>query len=136
LIATFLPAFIMLAALMAMLGATATEAREAQQIAGLFTIPIVIPLWFSAAIIQSPNSPLSIGLSLFPLTAPMTLPMRATLTALPAWQIIAAEAILLLTAAGAIWLASRAFRLGMLRYGKKLSLRELFRKAAPVGNRP
>ena len=134
LIATFLPAFVMLAALMAMIGATATETREAQQVAGLFTLPIAIPLWFSGAIIASPNSPLSVGLSLFPLTAPMTLPMRATLTNVPAWQIVSSEAILVLCALGAIWLASKAFRLGMLSYGKKLKLSELFKKPQIAGN--
>ena len=37
---------------------------------------------------------------------------------------------LLMTAvtAGALWLAGRAFRLGMLRYGKRLTWRELFRR--------
>ncbi len=136
LLATFLPAFVMLAALMAMIGATATEAREAQQVAGLFTIPVIMPLWFTAAIIQSPNSPLAIGFSLFPLTAPMTLPMRVTLTSVPAWQIAASLAILVVCAAGAIWLASRAFQLGLLRYGKKIRLAELFRRAPqPAGNK-
>ena len=135
LIAAFLPAFVMLAALMAMIGATATEAREAQQVAGLFTIPIILPLWFASAIIQSPNSPLSIGFSLFPLTAPMTLPMRATLTTLPAWQIAASLGILVVCAVGAIWLASRAFHLGLLRYGKKIRLTELFHRPLPAGNK-
>ncbi len=126
--ATFLPAFIMVAALMAMVGATATESREAQQIAGLFTLPVVAPLWFTALLISNPNSPLSIGLSLFPLTAPLSLPIRASITSLPAWQFLTAEALLILSAIGAIWIAAKAFRMGMLRYGKKIRLIELFRK--------
>ncbi len=127
-IITFLPAFVMIAAMMAALGATVTESREAQQISGLFTLPIVAPFWFTAALIESPNSPLSIGLSLFPLTAPVSLPLRAAFTDIPAWQIIFTVTLLILFAIGALWLAGRAFRLGMLRYGKKLSLKELFRK--------
>ncbi len=125
--ATFLPAFVMIAALMTMVGATATEAREAQQIAGLFTLPIVVPFWFIAVIMETPNSALSVGFSLFPFTAPLTLPLRSMVTNLPAWQIALSLGLLVLAAAGAIWLASRAFRLGMLRYGKKLSLAEIFR---------
>ncbi len=69
-ILTFLPAFVMIAAMMATLGATATESREAQQIAGLFTLPIVIPFWFFGVLIESPNSPLAIGLSIFPIHCP------------------------------------------------------------------
>ncbi len=128
-IATFLPAFVMIAALMAMVGATTTEAREAQQISALFTIPIVAPFWFISGIIMNPNSPLAIGFSLFPLTAPITLPIRVLLTNLPVWQIALSIALLVLFALGAIWLASRAFRLGLLRYGKSTTLREIFQKA-------
>lgn len=128
-VATFLPAFIMIAALMAMVGATATEAREAQQIAGLFSLPIVIPFWFIGSFMNSPNSPLAIAFTLFPMTAPLTLPLRAMFTNVPAWQIGLSIGLLVFAATGAIWLASRAFRLGMLRYGKKLSLREIFQKA-------
>ena len=129
LLATFLPAFVMIAALMALVGATAIESREAQQISGLFTLPIVAPLWFIGALIANPNSGLAIILSLFPLTSPLTLPIRAALTAIPAWQIATAWALLVLSALVAIWLASKAFHTGLLNYGKKLRLAELFRKA-------
>jgi ABC-2 type transport system permease protein len=124
---TFLPAFVMIAALMTMVGATATESREAQQIAGLFSLPIAIPFWFIAAIMENPNGPLAIGFSFFPFTAPMTLPLRSMLTNLPVWQIVFSVGLLIVAAAASIWLASRAFRLGMLRYGKKLTLAELLR---------
>ncbi len=124
---TFLPAFVMIAALMTMVGATATESREAQQIAGLFSLPIAIPFWFIAAIMENPNGPLAIGFSFFPFTAPMTLPLRSMLTNLPFWQIGLSVGLLFAAAAASIWLASRAFRLGMLRYGKKLSLAEILR---------
>lgn len=128
---TILPAFVLVAALMATAGATATEAREAQQVAGLFTLPIFVPYWFIAAIIQNPNGPLATGLSLFPLTAPVTLPLRAAFTNVPFWQAGLTILLLVLAAAGALWFAGRAFRLGMLRYGRRLTWRELF--ARPSG---
>lgn len=127
---TSLPTLIMIAALMAMIGATTTEAREAQQIAGLFTLPIFIPLWFIQPIIENPNSPLAVGLSLFPLTSPLTLPIRVAFSSVPTWQVILSLGILIASALGSVWLASRAFRFGMLRYGKRLAFRELFRRAA------
>ncbi|MGD0707697.1 MAG: ABC transporter permease [Anaerolineaceae bacterium] len=127
--AVFLPAFVMVGALMAAVGATATESREAQQIAGLFSLPIVIPYWFISPIMLSPNSPLAIGLSLFPLTAPVTLPLRAAFTTVPIWQILTSIGLLIVCALGALWIAGRAFRLGMLRYGKRLALKEIFSRA-------
>ena len=128
--ATLLPAFVLVAAMMAAVGATATESREAQQVAGLFTLPLSLPYMLISPIITSPNSPLSIGLSLFPLTAPVTLPLRAALTVVPAWQIASSLALLFLLSGCSIWFAGRAFRLGMLRYGKRLSWKELLRRTA------
>jgi ABC-2 type transport system permease protein len=128
-IGTFIPSFIMVAALMAAIGATVTETREAQQVSGLFTLPIFLPLWFISVIMSHPNGVLAKVLSFFPLTAPLTLPMRAVLTDIPAWEIVATISLLILTAVVAIWFASRAFRLGMLRYGKRLSWKELFGRA-------
>ncbi len=127
---TLLPAFVMVAGLMAAIGSTSSDSREAQQWAGLFTLPIVIPFWLVVPLMESPNSPLAVGMSLFPLTAPITLPLRAAFTEVPAWQIIASLAILVLCAGGALWLAGRTFRLGMLRYGKRLTWHDVFRKAA------
>jgi ABC-2 type transport system permease protein len=49
-------------------------------------------------------------------------------TIIPAWQIAINIGILVLFAGVAIWFAGRAFRLGMLRYGKKLSIKDVLRK--------
>ena len=124
-----LPAFVMVAGLMATAGVTAAEVREAQQIAGLFTLPVVMPFWLLMPLMESPNSPLSVALSLFPLTAPVSMAIRAAFTEVPLWQTILCLTLLYFGAIGALWLASRAFRMGMLRYGKRLSLREIFRRA-------
>lgn len=127
--ATLIPSFVMVAAAMGAIGATATESREAQQIAGWFTIPIMIPLWFISAIMLKPNGALSVGMSLFPLTAPIALPLRAVFTDIPVWQIIMTLAILCILAVFSVWLSGRIFRLGMLRYGKRVRLREAFQRA-------
>ena len=123
------PAFILVSALMAAIGATVSDAREGQQMVSILSLPIWIPYMLTGLLMSNPNSPLALGLSLFPLTAPLTMLMRDGLTILPAWQIALCAAIQVLCAAGAIWLAGRAFRLGMLRYGKRLKWREVFAKA-------
>jgi ABC-2 type transport system permease protein len=128
LLLTLIPAFILIAALMATIGATATEAREAQQIAGLFTLPVVAPFWFFVPLMTDPHGTLALALSLFPLTAPVSLPLRAAFTVVPLWQSALSISLLILSAAMALWLAGRAFRSGMLHYGKRLSWRELVRR--------
>jgi ABC-2 type transport system permease protein len=63
---------------------------------------------------------------MIPFTAPMGMMMRAGLGAVPLWQLVLSSALLLATTLLAVWLSARLFRWGMLRYGKKFSLRDLF----------
>ena len=121
-----LPAFVMVAAVMASIGASMTEAREAQQVSGMFSLPIMIPYYLSSVITMNPNGTLAVVLSYFPLTAPITILMRMAFTVVPTWQIVINIIILVIFAALAIWVAGRTFRMGMLRYGKKISLKEIF----------
>ena len=124
-----LPSFVMVAAIMAAIGSTMTEMREAQQISGMISLPMTIPFYLSSAIMMNPNSALAIALSYFPLTAPLVMLMRMAFTVVPVWQITLSIAVLVVFAVFAIWFAGRAFRLGMLQYGKKLSIKEVLRKS-------
>ncbi|MDP3449745.1 MAG: ABC transporter permease, partial [Anaerolineaceae bacterium] len=126
---TMLPAFVMIAAAMGAIGATATESQEAQQMAGFFTLPIVVPFWFVSQIMFNPNGALSVGLSMFPLTAPISLPLRAGFTNIPWWQTSITITVLVILAIFSLWLSGKIFRIGMLRYGKKVSLKEAFRRS-------
>jgi ABC-2 type transport system permease protein len=128
LLLVLLPSFAMVAAIMAAIGSTMTETREAQQVSGLFSLPIMIPYYLASPIMMNPNGTLAVALSYFPLTAPITILMRMAFTVVPVWQLAINIGILVIFAALAIWFAGRAFRLGMLQYGKKLSLKEVLRK--------
>lgn len=129
LLASLLPSFVMIAAMMAAIGATVTETREAQQITGLFSLPIMIPYWFTFSFMTDPNGPIAVGLSYFPLTAPVALLLRVGFSQIPTGQLVSIIGLLLACAVSAIWLAARAFRLGMLSYGKRITLRQILRKA-------
>jgi ABC-2 type transport system permease protein len=119
------PTYVMLASLMAAVGATVAEGQDAQQVAGLFSLPVVAPFWLGVIVIENPNSPLAIALSLFPPTALSTFAMRIMSVPIPPWQVAVSVGLLILCAAGAVWVAGKAFRLGMLRYGQQLNWREL-----------
>jgi ABC-2 type transport system permease protein len=127
---TMLPAYVTIAALMTAIGSTVTRASEGQQMTGLFTLPVVIPYWFAGLIISNPNSPLVIGLSLFPLTAPVTMTLRSGVTAVPIWQIALVTCVLVSSAVAAIWAAGRVFQLGMLSYGQRLGWRDIINRKA------
>jgi ABC-2 type transport system permease protein len=121
-----IPTFITIAAIMAAIGSVTSEMREAQQISGYFTLPLMAPYWFSYLLMTSPNGPLAMFLSFFPLTAPVTLTMRAGFTQIPTWQLVINITELFFLAGLSLWLASKAFRAGMLNYGKRLSIKEIF----------
>jgi ABC-2 type transport system permease protein len=128
LLLVMLPSFVMVAAIMAAIGSTMTEQKEAQQVSSLFSLPMMIPYYLASTLIMNPNSALAVFLSYFPITAPVTLLIRMGFTVVPAWQIAINIAILVIFAILAIWFAGKAFRMGMLRYGKKLSIAEVLRK--------
>jgi ABC-2 type transport system permease protein len=125
-----LPGFLLIAALMATIGATVTEASEGQQMTGLITLPVMLPYWFSYLIMSNPNGPVAMVLSYFPLTAPVALSLRMGFTQVPLRELFPSLISLTVFALGALWLAGRAFRLGMLRYGQRVTLREIFSRNA------
>ncbi|MFU8827094.1 MAG: ABC transporter permease [Brevefilum sp.] len=124
----FLPAFVMIAAIMSTIGAIMTDMREAQQISGMFSILVTIPFYLVTPIMNNPNSTIAIILSYFPPSAPITVLMRMAFTTLPTWQLTLNVLILVVFAVFSVWLAGRAFRMGMLQYGKKIAFKDLFAK--------
>ena len=123
-----IPAYVLASALMMAIGSVTTTSQEAQSMTVLLVLPhVMIPAYISWVFIQKPNGLLAIGLTLAPFTALMTSSMRNLFTIVPWWQVLASAAIQTVFAIGALWLASRAFRLGMLQYGQRLRWRELWK---------
>lgn len=121
-----LPSYLCIAALMTLVGSTLVESQEAQQAGALFFLPLFLPLYVLVPITENLNGPLSLGLSFFPVTSVVTISIRSMFMAIPAWQIALSAAIALASGAGMVWLAGKAFRMSMLRYGQRLQWRELF----------
>jgi ABC-2 type transport system permease protein len=119
------PTFILIAALMAAVGATVTEAREGQQVSGLITLPVMVPFMLMGVLINNPGSPVALFLSFFPLTAALTVLLRMAFSSVPPWQVYLSAGILLASSAGSLWLAGRVFRLGMLRYGQRMGWKDV-----------
>lgn len=134
--ALLIPFYALVAALMIAIGAALDEARIGQQITAILILLYVTPLPFILPILNNLNGSLAAGLSLFPLTAPLFLPLRIVFAQVPTWQIVAGVALQSLCAAGGIWLAGRAVRLGMLRYGQRLKWGELLGRSAAQSGPP
>jgi len=127
LVLVFIPAFFFFAGIALTISSTVTESSEGQQAIGIIAMPVGFSYWFAALIVTNPSSPLAVGLSLFPFTAPTLMPMRAAFGEVPLEQFIACVAILIVSAVLTIWLAAKAYEIGMMQYGKRVRLRDLFR---------
>lgn len=122
-----IPGFILIAALMTLVGVSVTDMREAQQVSLMFTLPMVAPYWFAGAVLQHPENILTAVLSIFPLTAVVTMPLRLSIASVPLWQVLLAAVLMWGSAIGAMALAARAFRVGMLQYTRRIPFKKLFR---------
>jgi ABC-2 type transport system permease protein len=129
-----IPTYVLFSALMIALGSTVADAQESQQLGGLFSLFFTMPFYAVMALVEHPNSTLSIALSLFPLTAMTAFCMLTAFSTVPLWQVTTSVVILSLSALGAISVAGRAFRLGMLRYGKRVAWKELLPPWSRLGS--
>jgi ABC-2 type transport system permease protein len=128
-VAIAIPSYVLACALMVAVGSTVGQAQEGQQIGVLFFMLFMIPLYAIMVIGETPNATPSVVLTLLPFTSLMTVGFRSLFSVVPLWQVVASVAIQTVCAAGALWLAGRAFRLGMLRYGQRLRFSEIFARA-------
>jgi ABC-2 type transport system permease protein len=127
-----IPSYFMASALMFAIGSTVTESQEAQSVGVFFYFVFMSPLFFIVAIIEDPNGPITTAMTLLPFTSLMTIGFRNMLSTVPLWQFALSLVIQIACAIGAIWLAARAFRLGMLLYGQRISLKDVLRKSEPA----
>jgi ABC-2 type transport system permease protein len=119
------PGYFLYAVLASGLGVIAGDSQQAQQLAGILGLLGLAPLWFMGLLINALNGPLAVGLTMFPLTAPMIGLSRMALVEVPTWQLITSLAILVASLIGSILLVARIFRAAMLMYGQALQPRQL-----------
>ena len=123
----FLLGFFIYATIYALIGSMVTTVQEGGQFAMFPIIFLVIGFYMSFTVIRDPNSSLSFWVSIAPFLAPITMPVRILAETPPFWQI--ALSILLNSAAIAflVWLAARVYRVGMLMYGKRATIPEVWK---------
>lgn len=123
----FIMGYIIFASIMAGVGAVATTSREGQQIAGIFSLAGAFPMMFSQFIITSPDEVPAIVLSIFPLTSPVAMIMRLSVTEVPLYELMISILVLVISAYFIIEISVRIFKASLLMYGKKPTILELIR---------
>jgi ABC-2 type transport system permease protein len=123
----FVLGFLLYGTLYAGIGAAFDTEQEAQNFQGAITMFLVVPLVLMMYILNQPDAPLSVALSLFPFFTPMLMFLRMTLTPVPAIQLAASVVIMSGTILAAAWIVGKIYRVGILMHGSKPKLKDLWR---------
>lgn len=78
-------------------------------------------------VLTDSNSRTSVILSEIPFFGPVLMPLRVSLQTPPLWQLALSIVLLLLSIAVVILASAKIYRVGILMYGKRPTLPEMFR---------
>jgi ABC-2 type transport system permease protein len=123
----FFLGFLLFSTIYLMIGSAFNSLQEAQQVAGPAIMLIVAPFFFFTAVINAPDSTLAVVTSLIPFFTPLVMMLRIAVKVPPLWQILTAYGLCSATIALMIWLCARIYRVGILMYGKKPTIQEIWR---------
>ncbi|MCH2023574.1 MAG: ABC transporter permease [Saprospiraceae bacterium] len=128
----FLGGYVLYASLFAAVGAAmGDDWGEGQSLTLVIAIPVIIAFYIGIAVVENPNSSLAVWSSMFPLFSPIVMPARIVFDP-PVIQLLMSVVILLITCFFFIWISGRIYRIGILMYGKKTTLKDfalwMFRK--------
>jgi ABC-2 type transport system permease protein len=123
----FILGYFLYATFYAAVGSMVNSEKEAQQLVMPITMFLILPLLLLIFVIRSPDSGLSVFLSLFPLFTPIIMMLSIAVLLPPFIQIGASIVLLILAVLLMTWLAAKIYRVGVLMYGKPPRFAEIVR---------
>ena len=122
----FVGGYLLYASFFAAVGASINAQEDSSQ----FIMPVVLIMVFGlyAAMYsaENTNGPLAFWASRFPLTSPIGMMVRIPF-GVPWWEEVLSLGLLFATSMAFVWISARIYRVGILMYGKKPSLREMLK---------
>jgi ABC-2 type transport system permease protein len=129
----FLLGFIFYSSLYAAVGSSVNSESEARQAASPLMIMIVSTGVFIQPVLLNPTGTTAKVLSLIPISSPIIMPIRMAVTGVPTLELAGSLLFLAIGCVAALWLASRIYRVGLLMYGKRPTMREMARWVSYAG---
>lgn len=122
----FLFGYIFYSSIYAAIGSAVDNETETQQFTMFAIVPLMVGVYGSFTIINNPDGPMGFWLSIIPFTSPVAMVARIPF-GVPAWQILLSMGLLLISALFMIFVASKIYKVGILMYGNKATLKELWK---------
>lgn len=122
----FLFGFLLYAALFAAIGGMVDNETDSNQFITILTIPLILAIICSPAMMENPESGLTLWLSMIPFTSPIAMMIRIPF-GVPYMQLGISIILLILTFVLMTWIAAKIYRTGILMYGKKPSWKEIWK---------
>ncbi len=120
----FLGGYLLYSSLFASIGAVVDVETDTQQ----FILPLIAPLMFcmvmATTLIMDSNSSLAFWLSIIPFTSPVAMMLRLPF-GVPSIELAVSMIILVGSFILFTWMAGRIYRIGILMYGKRITLPEI-----------
>jgi len=120
----FLAGYLMYSSLLGAVGAAVDNDEDSQQMVFPITFPLILSIMLLFPIAKNPEGPIAFWGSIIPFTSPVAMLARVPY-GIPLWELLLSMFLLILTTIGAIWVAAKIYRTGLLMYGKKVNLKEL-----------
>ncbi|MCJ8152400.1 ABC transporter permease [Chryseobacterium sp. SSA4.19] len=122
----FLLGYIFYSSIYAAIGSAVDNETETQQFTLFAILPLMLGMYGSISLMNNPDGPLGFWLSIIPFTSPVAMIARIPY-GVPAWQIALSIGLLLGTTIFMIFVAGKIYRVGILMYGNKATMKEIWK---------
>lgn len=120
----FLFGYLLYSSLFAAIGSAVESATEAQQFTFIVMLPIIAAFMMAQFTMQDPDSTMAFWASMIPFTSPINMMVRLPY-GVPAWELATSMSLLVIGFLGCSWISARIYRVGILMYGKKVTVKEM-----------
>lgn len=122
----FVGGYLLYASFFAATGASINEQEDSSQFVIPVTMITLFGLYAAMYSVENTDGPLAFWTSLFPLTSPIVMMVRIPF-GVPLWQELLSVVLLYATAFFMVWAGGKIYRVGILMYGKKPSMKEIIK---------
>lgn len=122
----FMGGYILYASVFAAIGSAVDNQEDTQQFVLPVSLFMVFALYTGIYSLENPDGPLAFWCSIIPFTSPIVMMVRLPFD-VPIWEKLLSLVLLYSSAVGIVWVSGKIYRTGILMYGKKSSLKEMWK---------